>query len=112
MTTFFEYQTTASRTFNPNNTPEDNLLNFSLGLAGETGEVIEQVKKHVYHGQPLDQEKFKKELGDVLWYLAGLATVVGADLEEVAINNIKKLKARYPNGFSKDRSVVREGDAE
>lgn len=65
-----------------------------LGLAGEVGEVCEKVKKHIRDGRDLDREDLKKELGDVLWYLAAVATDLGIDLNDVATTNYHKLKSR------------------
>ncbi len=67
----------------------------ALGLGGESGEVIDLIKKHLFHDAPLDTEELKKELGDVLWYLSAIATGVGLTLEEVAEANVAKLLARY-----------------
>lgn len=79
------------------------LLLGALGLCGESGEVAEMVKKHVFHGHPFDAEKVKllvKELGDVLWYLNYMAgQSAGVALSEVMEANIAKLAARYPEGF-------------
>jgi NTP pyrophosphatase (non-canonical NTP hydrolase) len=72
----------------------------ALGLAGESGEVVDVIKKHVHHGKPLDRAKLVDELGDVLWYLAYLASIEGIDLAEVATANSRKSRARFPNGFS------------
>jgi NTP pyrophosphatase (non-canonical NTP hydrolase) len=83
------------------------LTTFALGIAGEAGEVADLVKKHVGHGHPLDREKLAKELGDVLWYVAGLATEIGVSLESVARGNLEKLAKRYPNGFSPEASMAR-----
>ena len=90
--------------------PYTETINGALGLGGETGEVIEMVKKWHAHGLPLDPEKMKKELGDVQWYLARLAdaNVIGG-LEEVARANIAKLRARYPEGFVYGGGI-REGE--
>ncbi len=80
-----------------------------VGLTGESGEIAELVKKHIFHGHPIDKEKFVKELGDVLWYLNYL-TVRCADLTllDVMRANIQKLAARYPEGFfSPERSQHR-----
>jgi len=98
---FNEYQQLAERTANrtEGDTTERRLANFALGLVGESGEVAEQVKKHLFHGLPLDREKVKKELGDVLWYLATVASTAEIPLSEVAEANIAKLQARYPEGF-------------
>lgn len=106
---FNEYQQLAERTARKaNDTPEKRFVNFSFGLTGETGEVIDCLKKHLFHGHPLDREKLKIELGDVMWYVATLATTAGLSLEEIAVANIEKLKTRYPEGFSEERSIHRE----
>lgn len=80
----------------------------ALGLAGETGEVVELVKKHLGHGHELDRDRLRNELGDVLWYLASLADVAGINLDVVAMANVAKLRARYPHGFDSERSKRRE----
>lgn len=71
----------------------------SMGLAGEAGELVDMLKKHVYHGIPLDIEGVRSECGDVLWYLVCLIVAIGLDFQEVARANIAKLKRRYPDGF-------------
>lgn len=79
----------------------------SMGLAGESGEVIDYLKKWVGHGHDLDRDYVEKELGDVLWYLAEIATALEMDLEKIAAKNNEKLESRYPAGFSTDRSINR-----
>ncbi len=69
-----------------------------LGLAGETGEICEKVKKHIRDGRELDKEDLKKELGDVLWYLSILAGDLDIDLDDVAYTNYQKLKSRQERG--------------
>lgn len=76
------------------------VLIWSLGLAGEAGEVADFIKKVYGHGKAFDKEALKKELGDVLWYLSNLADAYGLTLAEVAQANVDKLRARYPNGFT------------
>ena len=93
-----EYQTLASRTINRNHHPDD-MANHGLGLAGESGEVIEHIKKHCYHGKPLNTDDLLEELGDVLWYVAAIATTAGLSLDQIGDHNIQKLKKRYPKGF-------------
>lgn len=73
----------------------------ALGLNGEAGEVAEIIKKNECHGKPINREHLREELGDVLWYLTVLAEVNGLTLAEIAVENIHKLKARYPQGFVK-----------
>lgn len=83
----------------------------AIGLSGEAGEVADLIKKGIFHQQGLDLPKLKKELGDVLWYLTALCQALGLTLEEVMQHNIDKLKARFPEGYSPDRTTFREGDA-
>lgn len=68
----------------------------ALGLNGESGEVSEHIKKHLLHGKPLDVDKVKDELSDVLWYLFHSFNVFGLTFEEVATHNVKKLCERHP----------------
>ena len=63
--------------------------------------------KHLFHGHELDRDALIKELGDVAWYLAEAATALDIDLSEVFERNIEKLKKRYPEGFSEERSINR-----
>lgn len=81
--------------------------NYCFGLIGETGEFVDLIKKALYHGHPLDDEKAMKELGDVLHYLSGLCTMLGFSLEHVATMNLDKLSKRYPVGFSVEDSKKR-----
>lgn len=105
--TINEYQKLAMTTLNPQLSKKDVLINGVMGLCGESGEVIDIVKKHLAQGHELDREKLIKELGDVAWYLAETAYALDVDLETVLQGNIDKLKARYPEGFDPQRSVNR-----
>lgn len=102
-----DYQRACERTVPADMTTTTRLANFALGLCGEAGEAGEAVKKHLFHGHDLDVPKLRKELGDVLWYVATLATTAGLSLEDVADANIAKLSARYPDGFSTEASIAR-----
>jgi NTP pyrophosphatase (non-canonical NTP hydrolase) len=84
---------------------------WAIGLTGEAGEVADLIKKGIYHQQGLDPLLLKKELGDVLWYVSALCTEMGFTLEEVMQLNVDKLKARFPEGYSPERTTNREGDA-
>ena len=87
---------------------KDILINGVMGLCGEAGEAIDIVKKHLAQGHELDREHLIKELGDIAWYLAETATALDVSLEEVLQGNIKKLKKRYPEGFSVQDSMERD----
>ena len=63
------------------------------------------MKKYICHGHELDKQHLIKELGDVAWYLAEAAHALGVPLEEVLAANIEKLKRRYPDGFSTEKSI-------
>ncbi|MBP3636148.1 MAG: nucleoside triphosphate pyrophosphohydrolase family protein [Clostridia bacterium] len=102
-----EYQQLALTTLNPALDKKDVLINGVMGLCGEAGEAIDIVKKHLAQGHELDKDALIKELGDVAWYLAETAYALGVPLEEVCQRNIDKLKARYPEGFSSERSMNR-----
>ncbi len=108
--TINEYQKFAMVTLNPELDKKDVLINGVMGLCGESGETIDIVKKHLAQGHELDKEKLANELGDVAWYLAETATAIGYDLEDIFQMNIDKLKKRYPEGFSVEKSVNRNTD--
>lgn len=96
--TLDEYQRLALRTYKgPSGTHQ--LINAALGLAGESGEVADQVKKFQYPSKPGDggrtYQNLVEELGDVLWYAALLADAIGTTLDDVAGGNIAKLAARH-----------------
>ena len=75
------------------------LINGCLGLAGESGEILDMIKKWVFHENELDKKHLKKEIGDVMWYVAMICESVGFDLDDVMQTNVDKLKARYPEVF-------------
>lgn len=86
------------------------LLNGVLGLGGESGEVEDLVKKHLFQGHPLDKEHIAKELGDIAWYLAVAAHGIGYELDTILQMNVDKLWARYPDGFDPECSLNRKED--
>ena len=104
-----EFQIKALRTANKL-TPEQMVLNGVLGLNGEAGEIADLYKKATFQGHEFDDDKMINELGDVLWYVAILASGLGVSLSEVAHTNVLKLQKRYPNGFDPERSKHREGE--
>lgn len=102
-----EYQRQAMATLNPALDKKDVLINSVMGLCGEAGEAIDIVKKWLAQGHELDKERLARELGDVAWYLAEAAAALDMSLEQILQGNLDKLKARYPEGFSTERSRER-----
>ena len=87
------------------------VFNSCLGLSGEVSELNDMIKKWVFHEKDLDIEHTKKEVGDILWYIAMFCESFGWDMGEIMRMNIDKLIARYPDGFDVKRANHRaEGD--
>ena len=77
--------------------------NAVIGLTGEAGEVADMWKKIKFMNLEYNAEtrdKLVKELGDICWYLMSAATALGVPLDDIINQNIEKLKARHPHGFS------------
>ena len=95
--------------------PSERLLTAAVGMSAEAGEFTEVVKKIVFQGkEPTEENLFhlKRQLGDVMWYVAQACMGLGVSLDEIIEMNIDKLKARYPGGefdahYSENRQ---EGD--
>lgn len=102
-----KYQELAVRTSGAGKEGENRQVIAALGLAGEAGEFANLIKKLVAHGHKISKNELTDELGDVLWYLAEAASSCNIKLEDIAHQNIEKLKARYPDGFSQERSINR-----
>lgn len=101
------FQEKSKRTMNRGMEQYQALANYALGLTGESGEVVDHIKKAIFHGHALDVDKVEEELGDVLFYLSAIATTVGLSLDAIAQRNIEKLRQRYPEGFSEEASKAR-----
>ena len=101
------YQYDASRTFGKGWKNEAYELHALHGMVGEIGELHSLYQK-VYQGHEFDEDHAKKELGDLLWFIAEYACAMGWALSDVMHTNIEKLKKRYPNGFETDKSLHRE----
>ena len=102
-----EYQLLSHRTVKDMSEREQ-LINGALGLVGETGEVVDLLKKHLYQNHALTVEKLKNELGDVMWYIVLIATKSGLAMSDILQENIDKLRARYPDGFNSECSINRK----
>ena len=95
--------------------PSERLLTASVGMCAEAGEFTEIVKKIIFQGKPVNEENLfhlKRELGDIMWYVAQACSGLDISLDEVLEMNVEKLVARYPGGnfdvhYSENR---KEGD--
>ena len=95
--------------------PTQRLLTAAVGMSAEAGEFTEVVKKIIFQGKPVNEDNLfhlKRELGDIMWYVAQACIGLNISLDEVLEMNVDKLKARYPGGefdvhFSENR---KEGD--
>ena len=93
----------------------ERLTTAGVGLAAESGEFLEIVKKMVFQGKPWtpdNREHLIIELGDVMWYVAQACMALDISFDDVVRGNVKKLEKRYPGGsFSVEKSEVRaKGD--
>jgi NTP pyrophosphatase (non-canonical NTP hydrolase) len=92
--------------------PSERLLTAAVGMSAEAGEFTEIVKKIIFQGKPVNEENLfhlKRELGDIMWYVAQACMGLNVSLEEIIQMNFEKLSARYPEGsFSIERSEKRE----
>ena len=103
-----EYQKLAMRTCSFNGNEKRSMLNHAVfGLTSEAGEVAGILQKE-YQGHYFDPDHIEKELGDCLWMIAEACSALGFDMDDVMRKNIDKLKKRYPEGFSVERSLHRE----
>ena len=95
--------------------PVHRLLTAALGICAEGGEFTEVVKKIVFQGKPVNEDNIfhmKRELGDIMWYVAQACMSLDTTIDEIIEMNVEKLKARYPGGeFDVHKSENRkEGD--
>ena len=108
--TLDEYQLLSSRTIGTDFTPIMMAGHALHGMVSEIGELHGLYQK-AYQGHPMDDEHVMKEVGDVLWFLAEYCTGRGWHLGDIAMKNVNKLKARYPDGFEAEKSLNRkDGD--
>tara|TARA_A100001201_G_scaffold2540_6_gene6390 strand:- start:1252 stop:1659 length:408 start_codon:yes stop_codon:yes gene_type:complete len=93
----------------------ERLLTAAVGMSAEAGEFTEVIKKMIFQGKPVNEDNLfhlKRELGDIMWYVAQACMGLNISLDEVLEMNVDKLKSRYPGGefdvhFSENR---KQGD--
>ena len=103
------YQELAARTASEGN----EMIHSCMGIAGESGEIVDYVKKGVFYGRNVDPMKLMEELGDLAWYMNLMMNHLGYSWGMLFDMNIKKLSTRYPDlKFDADRAINRDDDAE
>ena len=106
-----EYQELAARTINQELDSAEWGMHALHGMVSEIGELHGIYQKYYQGHIPANTDHIKKELGDLLWFIAEYCTAMGWTLEEVMVMNIEKLYGRYPDGFDAEQSLNRaEGD--
>lgn len=93
----------------------ERLLTAAVGACAEAGEFTEIVKKIVFQGKPVNEDNLfhmKRELGDIMWYIAQACMALNVSIDEIIAMNVEKLAAQYPDGafdvyYSENR---KEGD--
>lgn len=88
------------------------LLHGVMGISTEAGEIMDNLKKCLFYGKPIDRVNLIEELGDLMWYIAIMCDSIDIELETVMNHNIAKLRKRYPEKFSEDKALNRDLGAE
>ncbi len=83
------------------------LLHAGIGLATEAGEFLDQLKRHIFYGKPLDKTNLMEEMGDTDWYMNLACDALHTTMAVIEQANIKKLAARYGEKFSEDAALLR-----
>lgn len=102
-----ECQKLAARTINQDLMPKEKGMHALHGMVGEIGE-LHSIYQKKYQGHKFDEDHAKKELGDLMWFVAEYCTAHNWSMERICEMNIEKLKARYPEGFDADKSIHRK----
>ena len=93
-----DYQKFCKTTAAKFETPNEEILTWGIGIAGEAGDVASCIKKTFIHKKDV-KDGMRENIGDTLWYMAMICNFMGWDLEEIMKENHEKLKARFPKGF-------------
>lgn len=86
------------------------LLHMAVGIAGESGELLDAIKKAVIYCKPIDIENVVEELGDLEFYMEGLRDRLGITREQTLQANVAKLSKRYKAGSYSDKAAQERAD--
>lgn len=84
------------------------LLHVAMGLATEAGEFVDQLKKHIFYGKPIDEANLIEEIGDSTWYERIGVAALEVAYAEMLRRNVEKLRARFPEKFSEQNALNRD----
>ena len=79
----------------------------ALGIAGEAGEIVDAIKKHVIYNKDLDMKNIIEELGDLEFFMEGLRSCLDLSRDMILEENWQKLSVRYKNGYSDSAAQIR-----
>ncbi len=88
------------------------ILHAAMGISGESGELMDAIKKCVLYNKELDTVNVKEELGDLCWYMSLMLDAVGSSFDEVMKMNHDKLEKRFPGGFTEKLAQERRDKVE
>jgi len=89
-----------------------NLAHAIIGLSGEAGELIDELKRAIFYGAKLDEGHIVEELGDMLWYLTLALHAIGISMEDLRRLNAAKLRKRYVSGFTLAEATMKRDHKE
>lgn len=87
-------------------------LHMVVGIAGESGELLDAIKKAVIYRKPIDLENIKEEIGDILFYIQGMCNSIDYSIQEAISDNMIKLSKRYHTGGYSDNQAQDRADKE
>lgn len=90
--------------------PKQMKMHAAIGISGESGELIDAVKKHWVYGKELDVENVKEELGDLMFYIQAMANLMGFNLQNILQINADKLAKRYVGLKYSDQAAIARAD--
>jgi NTP pyrophosphatase (non-canonical NTP hydrolase) len=106
----FDYQIETGITNCNKDNYNKNLINCVFGIVGESGEIIDLLKKHLFQSHSLDIKKLKEEIGDLFWYLSELCNIFNFKFKTIQEENIEKLRLRYPDAEFKIEDSIKRRD--
>lgn len=103
---------TLSDGFHIDSSQKQKILHAAIGMATESAEILDAVKKHAFYGKEIDMVNIQEEIGDLMRYVAILLREYNLDFHQILDDNITKLKKRYGEKFSTEKAINRDTDHE